>query len=187
MSKSSELLDYQELDPYKGKTPSRVSLKENKEKLIFTAYAKSYFNIALRGVGVLVFILIILFNLENAILPFFLLLFMIFYTIVAVLDKTEITIYPDSVEWNEKGWLMTTKKSIPIQNIEYIRLAELNMSKTVGRTGHSAVSAKQPVMLVKTVRTSYKIGMDLNPKQVLFMIPAIQKRVVDNYKEMTKN
>lgn len=186
MSQSNDLLDESTLEAFKGKKPSRVTLLENDEKLVLTAYTKSYFNVAFRCLGVLVFIFIILLNAENALLPFFLFMFMVFYTFVGILDKLEITVYPDSIEINEKGWLMTTKKSIPIQNVQYIRKGELNISKTVGRTGASSVSARQPVLLIKTIRTSYKLGLDLSPNQVLFMIPPIQNRVVENHRALTK-
>ena len=102
---------------------------------------------------------------------------MIFYTFVGILDKVEVSVYPNSIELNEKGWLMTTKKSIPIQNVQYIRKGELNMSKSVGTTGANSLSAKQPVLLIKTIRTLYKIGLDLGPNQVLFMIPVIHNKV----------
>jgi hypothetical protein len=186
MSQPNELLDDSVLEAFKGKKPSRVTLLENTEKLVFTAYTKSYFNVSLRCIGLFFFFLVIVFNLHNPVLPFFLFLFMIFYTIVGFKDKLEITIYPESIELNEKGWLMTTKKSIPIQNVQYVRKGELNISKSVGRTGASSVSARQPVLLIKTIRTLYKLGLDLSPNQVLFMIPAIQNRVVENHKALTK-
>ena len=109
-----------------------VTLYENSEKLVCSAYTKSYFNVVARCIGVLFFVFVVLFNLENALLPFFLLLFMIFYTFVGILDKVEVSVYPNSIELNEKGRLMTTKKYIPIQNVQYIRKGELNMSKSVG-------------------------------------------------------
>ena len=182
MSQSNDLLDELVLEEYKGKKPRRVTLYENSEKLVCTAYTKSYFNVVARCIGVLFFVFVVLFNLENALLPFFLLLFMIFYTFVGILDKVEVSVYPNSIELNEKGWLMTTKKSIPIQNVQYIRKGELNMSKSVGRTGANSLSARQPVLLIKTIRTLYKIGLDLGPNQVLFMIPVIHNRVSENYR-----
>tara|TARA_B100000795_G_C22806003_1_gene444953 strand:+ start:3801 stop:4361 length:561 start_codon:yes stop_codon:yes gene_type:complete len=184
MKQPTNLLDELALEEYKGEKPSRVKLLENNEKLVFTAYTKSYFNVVARCIGVILFFFVILFNLDNPVLPFFLLIFMVFYTFVGILDKVEITVYPDSIELNEKGWLMTTKKSIPIQNVQYIRKGELKISKSVGRMGANSVSALQPVLLIKTIRTLYKIGLDLGPNQVLFMIPVIQNRVLGNYRTL---
>jgi|TARA_B110000261_G_scaffold161033_1_gene201748 hypothetical protein len=73
---------------------------------------------------------------------------------------------------------MTAKKSIPIQNI---RKGELKISKSVGRTNANSVSVLQPVLLIRTL---YKIGLDLELNQLLFMIPAIQNRVLGNYRRL---
>mgnify|MGYP006176443739 CR=1 FL=1 len=50
------------------------------------------------------------------------------------------------------------------------------MSKSVGRTGANSLSARQPVLLIKTIRTLYKIGLDLGSNKLLFMIPVIYNR-----------